>query len=119
MAKKVERTRGSGTLTEAGFKSFVISALRAKSMLWKPVAETRKKARVGRGRYKCAICNKTFKKVYVDHINPIVGDCGFTTWDSYINNMFCEEDNLQALCESCHKEKTNEEKIRRKNYGKH
>jgi hypothetical protein len=32
--------------------------------------------------------------VPVDKTNP--------TWDEIINGMFCEEDNLQPLCEACH-----------------
>ena len=116
MAKKIERTRASGTMTEAGFRSFIISALRSKTLHWKPISETRKKARISKGLYRCANCGRAVKKVCIDHINPIVGYSGFNNWDSYINNMFCEEGNLQALCENCHAIKTKIEKELRKKY---
>lgn len=63
--------------------------------------------------YGCAYCHQLFpgKDVQVDHINAIINPAvGFTTWDSVINNMFCERDNLQVLCTECHKAKTAQEK---------
>ena len=42
-------------------------------------------------------------KIVVDHISPVVPvDKTNPTWDEIINGMFCEEDNLQPLCEACH-----------------
>lgn len=63
--------------------------------------------------YECAACHEYHpaSNVQVDHISPIVDPAvGFTTWDDVINNMFCEADNLQVLCQPCHVEKTNQEK---------
>lgn len=117
-SKKSVKTRASGTMTEAGFRAFVISALRSKSMHWKPIGEVKKKARVSRGLYRCNDCGKLFKKVVIDHICPVVDYCGFTNFDDYVNRLYCEEENLQALCENCHKKKTETEKQIRKNYGK-
>jgi 5-methylcytosine-specific restriction endonuclease McrA len=71
--------------------------------------------------YKCACCKKEFvaADVQVDHIQPVVNPkTGFTTWEEYINNMFCEKSNLQVLCKPCHSVKTQEEKEERKEYGK-
>jgi 5-methylcytosine-specific restriction endonuclease McrA len=71
--------------------------------------------------YKCACCKKEFvaADVQVDHILPVVNtQTGFTTWEEYINNMFCEKENLQVLCKTCHSVKTQEEKEERKEYGK-
>jgi hypothetical protein len=80
------------------------------------------KARVSRGFYTCASCKeevpaslKTEKgrvnNVYVDHIDPVVDpSVGFTTWDDFIERLFCEEDNLQVLCKACHDEKSSKEK---------
>jgi 5-methylcytosine-specific restriction endonuclease McrA len=51
------------------------------------------------------------QNIFVDHIKPIIDpDVGFTTWDECIERMFCEADNLQVLCKSCHEIKSNEER---------
>ena len=47
----------------------------------------------------------------VDHIKPVVDPKkGFTTWDDFIDRLFCEKKNLQALCRGCHAKKTKEER---------
>jgi hypothetical protein len=65
------------------------------------------------------MCSKDFpaKGVQVDHICPVVAPSGFTTWDSYIDNMFCEKHNFQVLCIACHKIKTLKEKGERHKAG--
>jgi 5-methylcytosine-specific restriction endonuclease McrA len=67
--------------------------------------------------YRCAKCKKLFvaADVQVDHIKPVVDPKkGFTTWDVYIDRMFCEIENLQVLCKADHKVKTDQEKLERK-----
>lgn len=88
------------------------SALRKISQWSEAVRNTRTKARVKRGLYKCESCGKFCKKVDVDHIEAVgptpgsrVAPEGYT-WDEFINRLFCGEDNLQALCKQCHKSKT-------------
>lgn len=50
----------------------------------------------------------------VDHIKPVVSPTkGFQSWDDFIDKLYCEKDNLQVLCKSCHKEKTLKEKKKR------
>jgi 5-methylcytosine-specific restriction endonuclease McrA len=64
--------------------------------------------------YKCASCKKDYvaKDVQVDHVNPVVDPTtGFVSWDVYIDRLFCERENLQVLCSTCHKKKTAEEKV--------
>lgn len=126
----VPREYGAGTLTFAGRKALIISALRKHSMYWKPISKCRKDASVGRkvnkdtGRmalhYKCKLCGDevSAKKSKVDHIKPIVGVEGFTNWDSYIDAMYCEVENLQLLCKPCHDVKTKEERDARNEYIK-
>ena len=95
-------------------------------MRWAPKNDVKKEARVARGIYLCNGCKqevpatlppppgkrKRVDNVFVDHIIPIVDpEVGFTTWDDFINNLFCEKHNLQVLCLECHLNiKTAEEK---------
>lgn len=120
------KTRNNNTWTEARFRSFIRSQLRAATMRWGPIADSLKTARTGRGEYLCAQCQQIVpasikvngrrtKNVHVDHINPIIDpDVGFTTYDDLIERMFCEANNLQVLCTECHDIKTNDEKARAK-----
>ena len=121
----VPRDFGSGTLTKAGKHAKIVSALRKGSRYWKPVsvvreqAFTKRKVNKSTGRlakhYKCAECKDDFpaSETQVDHMIPLVDPCGFTTWDSFIERLYCEEDNLQLLCKPCHQIKTNSEKAAR------
>jgi 5-methylcytosine-specific restriction endonuclease McrA len=121
------KNRNGGEWTEARFRSFVTSALRAASRRWPPKYKALKEAFAGRKvnaktgkmamHYECAECSKHFvaTDVQVDHIKPVVDPKkGFTTWDNFIERMFCEMKNLQVLCKPCHKIKTDQEKLERK-----
>ena len=118
-----------GNWTFSRFNSFIISTLRAGARRWQPkyetlnAAKTEKKINPKTGRlaqhFKCSKCNNEFtaKDMQVDHIIPAVDpSVGFTTWDEFIHRLFCEAENLQALCVGCHKEKSSvERKIRNEN----
>lgn len=121
------KKRNGGEWTDARFRSFVTSALRAASRRWPPKFKALKEAFVGRKtnkktgklamHYKCATCKKHFvaADVQVDHVLPVVDPkVGFIGWDSFIDRIFCEIENLQVLCKPCHKVKTEEEKAERK-----
>ena len=122
-----DKKRNGGEWTEARFKSFVTSALRAASRRWPPKYKALKEALVGRKvnaktgkmamHYKCSACKKLFVAVdvQVDHIKPVVDPKkGFVSWDDFINRIFCEIENLQVMCKICHKVKTDQEKLERK-----
>ena len=108
--------------TEARKHAFIVSVLRAGTRRWPPKwqtleeAKTEKKINKATGRmaqhYLCATCCDEFSStnVQVGHIEPVVGDAGFTTWDDYIQQMFCDKENLQVLCKACHALKTKLEK---------
>lgn len=116
------KVRNGGQWTQARFNSFVTSQLRQGTRKWAPINEVKKKARVSRGLYECAGCGehvpptirdgpKRVQNIFVDHINPIVDPAlGFTSWDDYIERIYCEEENLQVLCKTCHDKKSNEER---------
>lgn len=122
-----DKKRNGGEWTEARFKSFVTSALRAASRRWPPKYKALKEAFAGRKvnaktgklamHYTCAACKKLYAAtdVQVDHIKPVVDPKkGFVSWDVYINRMFCEIEDLQVMCKPCHKIKTDQEKLERK-----
>ncbi len=122
-----DKKRNGGEWTEARFKSFVTSALRAASRRWPPKYKALKEAFAGKQvnaktgklamHYKCAECKKLYvaTDVQVDHIKPVVDPKkGFVSWDSFIDRMFCEIENLQVMCKPCHKIKTDQEKLERK-----
>jgi 5-methylcytosine-specific restriction endonuclease McrA len=122
-----DKPRNGGEWTEARFRSFVTSALRAASRRWPPKYKALKEAFVGRKvnaktgkvamHYECAECKKHFVAVdvQVDHIDPVVDPKkGFQTWDKFIERMFVEIEKLQVLCKPCHKIKTDQEKLERK-----
>lgn len=116
---EVLKPRNGGQWTEARFREFITSVLRSGSRRWPPKWEALKAAFKREGvnpktkrvakLYGCAICNGEFssKDIQVDHKEPI-GSCN--TWDSFIEKLFCEKDNLQAVCKPCHKAKTKKER---------
>lgn len=123
MAKRqlVERTRGGGKYTEAEFMSFIRSCLRQKSRRWAPIyqclnaakrpSKSKTNARL-KWEYQCKKCRKWWpqKGVSIDHIRPAGTLRSLADLPAFVSNLFCEEDNLQCLCHSCHKEKTSADK---------
>lgn len=115
-------------------KKFLIKKLRRMSIWWKPKSEALDKAKVrlevGRTEknkpimrvfFKCVDCGGLFKReeVDADHINPIVDpEDGMTTWDDYINGLFCDSDGFQILCKVDHAKKTSKENEIREKYHK-
>lgn len=117
---RVPKTRNHGTMTESAFWSFIRSGLRQKSRFWKPVLACKAAAkRVYRGpnkrqkfEYLCASCGKWYqeKKINVDHIIPAGSLNCAADLPGFVERLFCEVDNLQVLCETCHNFKTKNEK---------
>ena len=117
---RVPKTRNAGTMTESAFWSFIRSALRQKSRWWKPITECKMKARRPykgpnkrqKFEYLFNSCKTWFpdKQINVDHI---VGagslNCG-QDLPGFVDRLFCEQDNLQVLCTTCHDHKTKLEK---------
>jgi 5-methylcytosine-specific restriction endonuclease McrA len=120
------RTRCNGLWTEARFTTFVKNALRQASRKWAPNQTIKKKANVARGVYECAECKRHVpltvriganrkNNIFIDHINPIVDpNKGFEGFDKFVENLFCEEDNLQVLCGECHDIKSLAERVQAK-----
>lgn len=89
--------------------SQIRSALR-KLFMW---SETRHKVFKQSGKI-CSVCKGEFlrKDLQVDHIQPVGPTPGTknagpdTTWDVFINRMFCDESGLRVVCVGCHNKKT-------------
>jgi 5-methylcytosine-specific restriction endonuclease McrA len=99
--------------------TFCKGLLRRGSFHWKARNDALVAARVERGKYKCASCEDLFgpKEVQIDHIFPVVDPKkGFTTFDDYIERLFCETEGFQILCTSCHDAKTKIEDVMREHY---
>jgi len=132
-SQRVARTRNNGKWTEARFKSFIVGVLRAAMRKWGVFHDAKREAQRGfrvdkatgkrRSVYECAGCARLFKsdEVHVDHIQPVFDptkrvEALLTDWTEVVNRMFCELDNLQVLCHTCHGIKTENE--RKQRYGK-
>lgn len=114
------KTRNAGTMSEAAFWGFIRSTLRQKSRWWKPITQCKLESRRAykgvnkrqKFEYQCNTCKKWFpeKQINVDHI---VGagslNCG-ADLEGFVERLFCEQNNLQVLCETCHNKKTQLEK---------
>jgi 5-methylcytosine-specific restriction endonuclease McrA len=117
---KSVKVRNAGTMTESAFWSFIRSALRQKSRWWKPITECKMKARRAykgpskrqKFEYQCNSCKAWFpeKQINVDHIKPAGSLNCKEDLAGFVERLFCELDNLQVLCESCHDVKTKLEK---------
>lgn len=109
---------------EKELRKFIIPKIRSASYRWKYRSEAIKQARVSRGLYRCAICNRTDLKngeFAVDHVIPVVSLDGWDgNLDVYIRRMLVKTNGWQILCKSpCHELKTQTEvqirKFRRQN----
>ena len=114
---KNEKTRCSGLWTEAKFSSFIKSALRGASNRWKPKYDAKKRARVGRNQYVCALCQRVAgnKDTHMDHVAPVVDPVrGFVDWNQFIDRLFVEVDGYRCLCSDCHAGVTAQQRAIRK-----
>ena len=108
----VEKTRSNGTMSEAAFWGMIRSALRQRSRFWKPIQIARFRARRKynginkrqKFEYKCARCGCWFadKEVEVHHIKPVGTLRCKDDLPNFVENLFCEADELMVVCSQCH-----------------
>jgi 5-methylcytosine-specific restriction endonuclease McrA len=113
--ERVPKTRNAGTMTESAFWSMIRSALRKRSMYWKPIQFAKEEARRSykgdnprlKWEYQCKEC-KTWhpaKNIEVDHIREVGSLKSSDDLKSFVENLF-SEDGFQILCKDCHNKKT-------------
>lgn len=113
-AVKAEKTRCSGTMTEAQYLAWIRSALRSKWLRWQPRNDAIKAARrpyngpraMQKWECQCSICKEWFvqKLVEVDHFPHDAGSIlDVNDIGPFVNRLYCETDNLRVLCKPCHK----------------
>ena len=111
--KDTRKLRCSGTMTESQFLAWVRSALRSKSLRWPPRSEALELARrpykgsnkLQKWEYSCSICKQWYKAkdVCVDHYPKPAGSIlSVEDIGAFVNNLYCEVDNLRVLCVPCH-----------------
>jgi 5-methylcytosine-specific restriction endonuclease McrA len=118
--KKVDKPRNAGTMSESAFWSFIRSGLRQKSRFWKPITQCKMAARRAykgplkrqKFEYLCNVCNNWFpeKKINIDHIKPAGSLRCAQDLPGFVERLFCEIENLQCICSTCHNVKTQNEK---------
>ena len=110
---KEPKTRCSGTMTESQFLAWVRSALRSKSLRWLPRTQALQLARrpyIGPNKLQkyevmCSLCKQwgKIKDHDVDHYPKSAGSIlSIDDLGEFINNLYCETNNLRVLCKSCH-----------------
>lgn len=86
-------------------------------MRWPPKNELLRKAREGRGLYRCNCCKelvplsvkvdgKLKRNVEVNHKVPVTLPGAWDGWDNFIERLFVEEGGLEVLCSDCHSQHT-------------
>ena len=120
---KLARDRNAGTMTNAMFWSFIRSALRNKSRWWKPITQCRMSSRRAykgtnkrqKFEYQCNQCKSWFpdKEIAVDHKIPAGSINSGDDLKGFVERLFCEEKDLQVLCQGCHDVKTKLEKTKK------
>lgn len=67
-------------------------------------------------RYQCETCTEwvSSTKIEIDHVKPVISvDDGFVDWNTFIDMLWCDKENLKRCCSSCHDAKTHAEMVAR------
>ena len=128
MPRKVERTRNGGKWTEAQFWGRLRGALRKAFVHWEPANAAIRRAKVpgcsvinpATGKqnqaYRCDHCGDLFRYAEMcrDHTVPVGTLRSLDDVVGFIERLTPEDPAaFQALCNECHREKTNRERGKR------
>ncbi len=117
--KIVEKPFADNTLTSSAFFQMIRSALRKRTMFWKPVTTCRNRQRIPyvgpnklrKWTYICEGCGREFQgtEVVVHHKIPAGELNSFEDLGGFVKNLFCDSDKLMLVCKvekdgimSCH-----------------
>jgi hypothetical protein len=114
------KIRNAGTMTESVFWTFIRSALRQKSIYWKPIRQCKLNSRrpykginkQQKYEYQCNECKNWYaeKNINVDHICPAGSLNSAQDLPGFVERLFVEIEGLQILCTICHNKKTKKNK---------
>lgn len=119
MPKKTPPFKHYPEWTEARFWSFVRSALRQAwnryPVKYKVLLNNRITVQGKRHKYEytCELCKTDKllqKEISVDHKKPIGTLRKYSDLGNFVKRLFCGVEDLQILCQKCHRTKTNEER---------
>jgi len=123
MGRTVAKTRAGDTWTESRYFGFIRSALRSAFRKYPVKYQVKAEASrpyVGEDKrrkkeYQCNVCEGWFadKEVAVDHIVPCGSLKTYEDLPRFVSTLFCERENLQIICNTCHQIKTNEERAKK------
>lgn len=94
-------------------------------MYWKPLQKIKEKSRRPykgdnkrrKWEFQCNICKDWFasNEIHVDHIKPVGTLTSGEHLKEFVDNLFCDSENLRVLCKPCHKQITKEQRQKLKN----
>lgn len=101
----------------------VFKLIRNQFTTWHARKKAENASRVSWGKYKCAKCLNLVRRdeKQMDHIIPIsstpripvnasdINDSHYLSVGKWFFRVFCSQENIQALCMPCHKQKTLQE----------
>ena len=115
MGRVVEKPYCGGTWSRARMFGFIRSAMRRASVRWGPKnkaaidARRPNKSRNKRLKweFQCADCGKWFARKFTSvHHKKSCGTLrSFDDLPAFVENLFCEVDGFELLCNKCHKKK--------------
>jgi hypothetical protein len=118
----VDKPFADGTISNSVFFSMIRSALRNKSRFWPSIKICRERARLPytgaskrrKWMYRCEMCDGTFpvESTVVHHTISCGALSSFDDLPIFTKNLFCNSNLLQLLCNQCHTNLHENEKVK-------
>jgi 5-methylcytosine-specific restriction endonuclease McrA len=102
-------------------EKWFISKMRQVATEWPARERCITNARKGPDKYECRHCLQLFHRsmLQADHVSPVIDpEIGWQGKGNYIERLLCDDSGWQALCRSCHYEKTQAENKTRREASK-
>ena len=109
---KPEKTRCGKTWTEARYWGFIRSALRRAFTRYPVNYQCRNAAKrpykgpnkLQKNEFQCGVCKEWFiqKATQVHHLVECGSLKSYSDLPGFVERLFCEVDNLQVVCKTCH-----------------